>query len=86
MKISKDNAIAIQKIQDNYMRIDLFERWVVLLEEREGRNNRACIELKVNYEKLDRDIDELYKKIQSNAYGISRSKDTTQITYNGDLL
>ena len=85
VKVSKDNAKAIQKIQDNYMRTDLFERWVVLLEERTARNTKHNESSTKAINELDDKIDDLYDQLKVKAYGKSRGSniDTTNITFNG---
>lgn len=91
VKVSKDNATAIQKIQENYMRTDLFERWVILMEERTMRNtelaNKSIDESDDICDKmteLDKKINRVYDKLKMQTFGIERCKtDTTDITFNG---
>lgn len=84
IKVKKDNAEAIKLIQENYMRTDLFERWVVLLEERTARNTKLVEKAINEHGDLDDRINNLYNELKIKAYGKTRGEtDTTNITYHG---
>lgn len=83
LKVSGDNAKAIQKIQDNYMRIDLFERWVLLMEERAKTIKSECKGSKSDINKLEKEIDYIYDQMKIQAYGRTRSSDTINLSHNG---